>query len=80
MWEIATTTSERTRKTRSSLTKVSYFPAFPRVLPACLSCVRVQAKPTHGDIIRLAPPLVITEPQLMETVEIFRKSLKAFQR
>ena len=70
-------------KTRSSLTKVSYFPAFPRVpacLPACRACVRVQAKPTHGDIIRLAPPLVITEPQLMETVEIFRKSLKAFQR
>jgi ornithine--oxo-acid transaminase len=28
------------------------------------------AKPTHGDKIRFAPPLVITEPQLMECVEI----------
>lgn len=28
------------------------------------------AKPTHGDKIRFAPPLTITEPQLMECVEI----------
>ena len=28
------------------------------------------AKPTHGNIIRLAPPLVITEEQLMACVEI----------
>ena len=36
------------------------------------------AKPTHEDIIRLAPPLVITEKQLMECVAILRKSILAF--
>ncbi len=36
------------------------------------------AKPTHGDIIRFAPPLVITEEQIMECVDIIRKSLKIF--
>jgi ornithine--oxo-acid transaminase len=37
------------------------------------------AKPTHGDIIRFAPPLVITEEQLMECVEIIRKSIASFE-
>ncbi len=37
------------------------------------------AKPTHGDKIRFAPPLVITEEQLMECVEIIRKSIAAFE-
>lgn len=36
------------------------------------------AKPTHGDIVRFAPPLVITESQLMECVEIIKKVVKAF--
>jgi len=36
------------------------------------------AKPTHGDIIRFAPPLVITEEQLMECCGIIRKSVEAF--
>lgn len=36
------------------------------------------AKPTHGNIIRLAPPLVITEDQLMDCVEIIEKTLKEF--
>jgi ornithine--oxo-acid transaminase len=36
------------------------------------------AKPTHGDIIRFAPPLVITEDQLMECVSIIRKVIKGF--
>jgi ornithine--oxo-acid transaminase len=36
------------------------------------------AKPTHGDIIRLAPPLLITEKQLMECVSILRKTILAF--
>lgn len=36
------------------------------------------AKPTHGDIIRFAPPLVITEDQLMECVDIIRKTILAF--
>lgn len=33
------------------------------------------AKPTHGDKIRFAPPLVITREQILECVEIIRKSL-----
>jgi len=33
------------------------------------------AKPTHGDKIRLAPPLVITEEQLMECISIIKTSL-----
>ena len=36
------------------------------------------AKPTHGDIIRFAPPLVITEEQLMECVNIIGLSLSQF--
>jgi ornithine--oxo-acid transaminase len=35
------------------------------------------AKPTHGNIIRFAPPLVMTEEQLMECVAIIRKSVLA---
>ena len=34
------------------------------------------AKPTHGDKIRFAPPLVINEDQVLESVEIIRKSLR----
>ena len=36
------------------------------------------AKPTHGDIIRFAPPLVITREQLMECVAIIRKVILQF--
>lgn len=36
------------------------------------------AKPTHGDIIRFAPPLVITEEQLMDCISIIRKTLQSF--
>ena len=36
------------------------------------------AKPTHGDIIRFAPPLVITKEQLMECVQIIREVILAF--
>ena len=38
------------------------------------------AKPTHGNIIRFAPPLVISEDQLYECVEIITKTLKAFEK
>ena len=46
-------------------------------------CLRLRdngllAKPTHGDIIRFAPPLVITENQLMECVEIIKKTILSF--
>jgi ornithine--oxo-acid transaminase len=34
------------------------------------------AKPTHGDKIRFAPPLIITKEQIMECVEIIGKSLR----
>lgn len=37
------------------------------------------AKPTHQHIIRFAPPLVITEEQLMEAVEIIKKSILVFE-
>lgn len=33
------------------------------------------AKPTHGHIIRFAPPLVITEEQVLEAVAIIKKSI-----
>ena len=36
------------------------------------------AKPTHGDIIRFAPPLVITEEQLMECCRIIALSVRQF--
>jgi ornithine--oxo-acid transaminase len=36
------------------------------------------AKPTHGDIIRFAPPLVITEAQLNECIAIIRKVILNF--
>ena len=33
------------------------------------------AKPTHKNIIRFAPPLVITEEQILEAVAIIKKSI-----
>ena len=43
-------------------------------------CLRMKengliAKPTHGDKIRFAPPLLITQDQILQSVEIIRKSL-----
>jgi ornithine--oxo-acid transaminase len=38
------------------------------------------AKPTHGNIIRFAPPLVITEDQLDECCAIIGKVVKAFKK
>jgi ornithine--oxo-acid transaminase len=38
------------------------------------------AKPTHGNIIRFAPPLVMTEAQLMECVAIIEKTILEFKR
>jgi ornithine--oxo-acid transaminase len=35
------------------------------------------AKPTQGDKIRFAPPLIITEEQVLECADIIRKSLEA---
>ena len=36
------------------------------------------AKPTHGNIIRFAPPLIITEQQLIECVSIIKKTVIHF--
>ncbi len=37
------------------------------------------AKPTHEHIIRFAPPLVITEKQLREAIDIIRETFSMFQ-
>lgn len=37
------------------------------------------AKPTHGDKIRFAPPLVINEVQLRESIDIIKESVKSFE-
>jgi ornithine--oxo-acid transaminase len=36
------------------------------------------AKPTHGNIIRLAPPLIITEDQMFESCDIIEKTFLSF--
>ncbi|RWX00537.1 ornithine--oxo-acid transaminase [Flavobacterium cerinum] len=38
------------------------------------------AKPTHGNIIRFAPPLVMNEEQLLDCVNIITKTLSAFEK
>ncbi|MCF8407543.1 MAG: ornithine--oxo-acid transaminase [Crocinitomicaceae bacterium] len=38
------------------------------------------AKPTHGNIIRFAPPLVMTEDELMQCVSIIEKTLLTFKK
>ena len=47
-------------------------------------CLRLKengllAKPTHQHIIRFAPPLIITEKQILESVEIISKTIKSFE-
>lgn len=46
-------------------------------------CLRLRdagllAKPTHGDIIRLAPPLVLTEAELLECLSIIRSIVASY--
>ncbi|XP_064176768.1 ornithine aminotransferase, mitochondrial-like [Anguilla rostrata] len=46
-------------------------------------CLRLRdsgllAKPTHGDIIRLAPPLIIKEDEIRECVRIIQKAILSF--
>jgi ornithine--oxo-acid transaminase len=38
------------------------------------------AKPTHGNIIRFAPPLVMTEDQLHECCDIIEKTILNFTK
>ena len=47
-------------------------------------CLRLRdngllAKPTHGNIIRFAPPLVMTEAQLEDCIAIITKTLQEFE-
>jgi len=47
-------------------------------------CLRLKengliAKPTHEHIIRFTPPLIITEPELMEALEIIKRTFKEFE-
>jgi ornithine--oxo-acid transaminase len=47
-------------------------------------CVKMKdmgllAKPTHGNIIRFAPPLVISEKQLREALEIIKTAIRSFE-
>lgn len=47
-------------------------------------CLRLRdngllAKPTHGNMIRFAPPLVMTEDQLMDCISIITSTLKEFE-
>src|SRR6185295_15979319 len=37
------------------------------------------AKPTHGDKIRFAPPLVITKNELMDCIRIIKESLQVLE-
>jgi ornithine--oxo-acid transaminase len=37
------------------------------------------AKPTHGNIIRFAPPLVMTEDELLDCIDIIRKTILEFR-
>ncbi|MGF7138491.1 ornithine--oxo-acid transaminase [Roseimarinus sediminis] len=39
----------------------------------------VIAKPTHGDIIRFTPPLVINRDQMMEALELIKKAFRSFE-
>ncbi|MDO5655534.1 MAG: ornithine--oxo-acid transaminase [Flavobacteriaceae bacterium] len=38
------------------------------------------AKPTHGNIIRFAPPLVMTEEQLYECIQIITETINEFKK
>ncbi|MGB0176682.1 MAG: ornithine--oxo-acid transaminase [Owenweeksia sp.] len=48
-------------------------------------CVKLKdngllAKPTHGNIIRFAPPLVMTEEQLHDCINIIKRTIEEFGR
>jgi ornithine--oxo-acid transaminase len=47
-------------------------------------CVKMKdmgllAKPTHGNIIRFAPPLIISEQQLREAIAIIKEAILSFE-
>jgi ornithine--oxo-acid transaminase len=38
------------------------------------------AKPTHGNIIRFAPPLIITEEQLHDCCDMIERAVLAYRK
>ena len=71
---------------RGLLNAVVIHPGFgpEKNLDAMHVCLRLKengllAKPTHGDIIRLAPPLVINDEELDQSLEIIRRTLKEME-
>ncbi|MDG1039852.1 MAG: ornithine--oxo-acid transaminase, partial [Polaribacter sp.] len=38
------------------------------------------AKPTHGNIIRFAPPLVMNKEQLMDCIAIIKNTISEFKK
>ncbi len=38
------------------------------------------AKPTHGDKVRLTPPLIIDHDQILESVDIIKRSLNVLSQ
>ena len=60
-----------------------YIYAFSKEYDAWEFCMRLRdngllAKPTHGDKIRFAPPLVINKEQMLEAVDIIHKTALTF--
>ena len=47
----------------------------------CLEFMRngLLAKPTHGNIIRFAPPLIITDEQINDCISIIKNTLEDFE-
>lgn len=47
----------------------------------CLELMKngLLAKPTHGDKIRFAPPLIITKEQIMESTDLIKRSLQVLE-
>lgn len=57
-----------------------YYSLFRTEFDAWDLCLKLKdngllAKPTHGDIIRFAPPLIINEDQLSESLTIIKKTV-----
>ncbi len=60
---------------------INYSPESSTAWNLCLQLKEngLLAKPTHGNIIRLAPPLVITEEQLTDCVKIIEKTVLEYK-
>ena len=63
--------------------EIKFYFYFNKGFDAWEFCLRLRdngllAKPTHGDKIRFAPPLVINKAQIEESVEIIEKTAQTF--